>query len=63
MTMTSMIPVVPVMIAIMMMMVISLDYNVSSVHIAKRVKPGLIDNNAIFVEDLYLKYILPTSLH
>ena len=64
MAMTSVIPVVFVMMAIMMMMMaISLNDNVPSVHIAKRVKPSRIDNYTILVEDLYLKYVLPTSFH
>ena len=63
MTMTSMIPVVLVIVMVMMMIAISLDGNVSFVHMTKRANPGLIDNYAILVENLYLKYVLSVSLH
>lgn len=62
MAVTSMIPEVLVMMTIMMM-VISLDDNIPSMYIAKRVKASRIDSYAILVEDLYLENVLPTSLH
>ena len=59
-----MIPAVLVIIMMVMMMTaISLDCNVSFMHMTKRTNPGLIDNYAIFVENLYLKYVLSVSLH
>ena len=56
-----MIPVVLVMLVMVVMvmkMIISTNYNIPSVYITKWVKPGLIDNDPVLVENLYLKDVL-----
>ena len=69
MTMTSMIPVMFVIMAVMVVfvmmagIVVSMDYYVPFVYITKWVKSSLIDNYTMFIENLYLKDILSMPLH
>jgi len=53
-------PMMPIM-SVMSVMVMTLDYDVSSVNITKWVKSSCIHDNTVLVKDLYLKDIFSMS--